>query len=164
MGMIGDFSRSPEKLWGRLRSFPEIMAPLSLPLSFSTGISFMLAKLIRRKNGRTANRTAQKGIFCPRGEMNDTSQTSSKNPLSPSLPLRLFAYLLVAAAAPTSKSNRGNDGSVNIIINFGWAGSPGQLISFPTELKGPNRGTFCQRPGVVGLRRLLGLITLFLFK
>ena len=60
--------------------------------------------------------------------------------------------------------NRGNDGSVNIIINFGWAGSPGQLISFPTELKGPNRGTFCQRPGVVGLRRLLGLITLFLFK
>ena len=61
-------------------------------------------------------------------------------------------------------NNRDNDGSVNIIINFGWAGSPGQLISFPTELKGPNRGTFCQRPGVVGLRRLLGLITLFLFK
>ena len=42
-------------------------------------------------------------------------------------------------------SYRDNDGSVNIIISFGWAGSPGQLILFPTELKAPNHGNFCQR-------------------
>ena len=39
---------------------------------------------------------------------------------------------------------RGNNGSVNIIVNFGWAGSAGRLILFPMELKGPNRGTFRQ--------------------
>ena len=33
--------------------------------------------------------------------------------------------------------NRDNDGSVNIIISFGWAGSAGL---FPTELKAPNMG------------------------
>ena len=78
-------------------------------------------------------------------------------------PPNALSYICTVALSD-SLTYRGNDGSVNIIINFGWAGSPGQLISFPTELKGPNRGTFCQRPGVVGLRRLLGLITLFLFK
>ena len=36
--------------------------------------------------------------------------------------------------------NRDNDGSVNIIISFGWAGSPGRLILFPTELKAPDMG------------------------
>ena len=39
---------------------------------------------------------------------------------------------------------RGNNGSVNIIVNFGWAGSAGRLILFPMELKAPNRGTFRQ--------------------
>ena len=42
------------------------------------------------------------------------------------------------------KDNRGNNGSVNIIVNFGWAGSAGRLILFPMELKAPNRGTFRQ--------------------
>ena len=37
-------------------------------------------------------------------------------------------------------SYRDNDGSVNIIISFGRAGSPGQLILFPTELKAPDMG------------------------
>ena len=39
---------------------------------------------------------------------------------------------------------RGNNGSVNIIVNFGWAGLAGQLILFPVELKAPNRGTVRQ--------------------
>ena len=39
---------------------------------------------------------------------------------------------------------RGNNGSVNIIVNFGWAGSAGRLILFPVELKAPNSGTFRQ--------------------
>lgn len=42
-------------------------------------------------------------------------------------------------------TNRDTDGSVDIILNFGWAGLPGRLILFSVELKAADRGTFCQR-------------------
>ena len=39
-----------------------------------------------------------------------------------------------------SQMYRDIDGSVNIIFNFGWAGSPDRLILFLTELKAPDMG------------------------
>ena len=47
---------------------------------------------------------------------------------------------------------RDTDGSVNIIFNFGWAGSPGRLILFPIELKATDRGTFCKRRTLAELK------------
>ena len=51
---------------------------------------------------------------------------------------------IVFGLSELQETRGGNDWSINIISNFGWAGSAGRLILFPIELKAPNRGTFRQ--------------------